>query len=267
MRKTSILRWSGSKAKLLPELGRLAPPSFDRYVEPFAGSASLYFELSPKKAILGDINPCVIDVYRGIQVDAHEVADTLDGIPRTTEAFYTLRKLRPEDLTLSQRAARLIFLMKACFNGVYRTNRQGFFNVPMGDKIYALPTRADLLVAQTLLQQTELVHGDFAHTVSNCQESDWVYLDPPYRKPGRFRGEYGYTAEFSDSSMIDFIRTVKALDNAGCFVTVSYSFDEELLDLLAGWHVTKVSAKRSVAGASNARGVAHELIIRNYGAD
>ncbi|GGC96347.1 hypothetical protein GCM10011396_49670 [Undibacterium terreum] len=123
----------------------LAPPKYERYIEPFAGSASLYFELMPIQAIVADVNPCVIDVYQAIKSDADAVSDMLDSIPRTREAYYSLRALSPISLTIEQRAARLIFLMKACFNGVYRTNRRGQFNVPMGDKIYALPSRDELL--------------------------------------------------------------------------------------------------------------------------
>jgi DNA adenine methylase len=264
VRRTSILRWSGSKAKLLPALGKLAPVSYDQYVEPFAGSASLFFELSPEKGILGDINPCVMDVYRGIQNDAMEVADTLYGIPMTAEAFYTLRGLRPETLSLSQRAARLIFLMKACFNGVYRTNRLGIFNVPMGDKIYALPTRTELLAAQDVLRRTQLFNASYVATVANCSKGDWIYLDPPYRKLGRYRGEYGYGAEFGDSTILELVSVVKGLAEKGCYVTISYSFDEYLLELLQDWHITPITAKRTVAGSSAARGFAKEVIIRNY---
>jgi DNA adenine methylase len=264
VRKSSILRWSGSKTKLLRDLNRLSPSNYRRYVEPFAGSASLFFEVAPSEAILGDVNSCVIDVYRAIKEDATEVGDILDGIPKTAEAFYTLRSIDPRTLTLSQRAARLIFLMKACFNGVYRTNRKGLFNVPMGDKIYALPTREELLSAQNLLRQTKLINADFTTTTGICEAGDWIYLDPPYRKPGRYRGEYGYAAEFSEDHMTALVRTASRLSEKNCFVTISYSFDDSLMKLFKGWNITSVDAKRTVAGAASKRAIAPELIITNY---
>lgn len=264
VKKTSILRWSGSKTRLLPDLRRLSPNSFERYVEPFAGSASLFFEIEPKESILGDLNSCVIDVYRAIQTDAEAVAATLDGIPKTSEAYYQLRSLDPAQLSLVQRAARLIFLMKACFNGVYRTNKLGKFNVPMGDKIYALPSLSELVHAQSLLRGTTLLNADFGATVKNCRPNDWIYMDPPYKSPGRFRGEYGYNAEFCSLRVASLVATIRHLSDAGCYVTLSYSFDQELIDSLPGWYVTPVTARRSVAGELAKRVAAREIIVQNY---
>lgn len=233
-------------------------------MEPFAGSATLFFEVQPEESILGDINTCVIDMYRAIQQDATGVADTLDGIPKTIESFYTLRAISPGDLSLVQRAARLIFLMKSCFNGVYRTNKLGKFNVPMGDKIYALPSREELLSAQALLKGSQLMNADFETTLAGCESGDWIYLDPPYKGPGRYRGEYGYNAEFCAGSMASFVQSVRRLNDKGCLITISYSLDETLIQELSGWHVTQVNAKRSVAGASSKRAIAREIIIRNF---
>lgn len=264
VKKTSILRWSGSKTRLLPDLKRHSPKNYRRYVEPFAGSASLFFELEPRESILGDINPCVMDMYLAIQQDAVGLFETLNGIPKTVESFYTLRSMSPLSLTLVQRAARLIFLMKACFNGVYRTNRLGQFNVPMGDKIYALPSLVDLLAAQSLLQNSILINGEFSVTAEHCREGDWVYLDPPYQTLGRFRGEYGYNAEFCSKNLASFVKTSKRLAEQGCLVTMSYSFDQSFINEFPGWHITPVSAKRSVAGASSKRVLAREIILQNY---
>jgi DNA adenine methylase len=264
VQKNSILRWSGSKAKLIPALMNLAPAKYERYIEPFAGSASLYFELLPLQAIVADVNPCVIDVYQAIKSDASGVADMLDSIPRTREAYYSLRALTPDSLTLEQRAARLIFLMKACFNGVYRTNRLGQFNVPMGDKIYALPTRQELLAMQNAMTGTSFINGDFGSTLAQSRPDDWIYLDPPYRKEGRYRGEYGYNAEFTSDRLVAFVKQVKKLGRAGRLITISYSHDNDLIDALKGWNVTEVSAKRTVSGKLSKRETVTELIFTNY---
>ncbi|MFC7207600.1 DNA adenine methylase [Comamonas endophytica] len=133
---TSILRWAGSKRRILPELRSIAPLDFGRYLEPFAGSAVLFFEILPARAVLGDLNPEIFATYSAIRDNPLDVLYYLSSIPQTSEAYYTLRAVDPSSLTRVQRAARLIYLMKSCFNGVYRTNRQGIFNVPLGSKFF-----------------------------------------------------------------------------------------------------------------------------------
>lgn len=264
LNKSNILRWSGSKAKLIPELLRCRPPKYAGYVEPFAGSACLYFSLNPTRAVLGDINPNVMAVYRAISEDPHAVSDALDSVPATSEAYYILRALDPNALTLAQRAARLIFLMKSCFNGVYRTNRQGLFNVPMGNRIYALPSRERLVATQRLLRQTQLIEGGYLETLEHSQCGDWVYMDPPYRKQGRFRGEYGYSAKFTDSALDGLIVRAEEMASTGRHVMLSYSYDEELLDALPKWKSHVVTTVRTVASAAGARRMATELILTSY---
>lgn len=264
MSKSSILRWSGSKAKLIPELKRLRPATFARYIEPFAGSASLFFAVTPRRAILGDLNPHVMAVYRAIGEDPNAVADVLASIPLTGDAYYVLRALDPSTLSLFERAARLIFLMKACFNGVYRTNRQGHFNVPMGNRVYALPTREELVLAQRLIAGTQLLDGDFRETIAHSQPNDWIYMDPPYRQPGRYRGEYGYAAEFSQDALNVLIDRAKELAAAGRLIMLSYAYDERVIAALPRWSVHRVSTVRTVASAAGARREARELILTSY---
>lgn len=260
--KGSILRWSGSKAKQIPTLAALAPKGFTGYVEPFAGSASLFFKLRPSRAVLGDINPEVIDVYRAIQADPEELADVLGSIPATKDAYYSLRALDVTSLTLTQRAARMIFLMKACFNGVYRTNRRGQFNVPLGSRLYATPSREELIEASQLLRGVALVAGDFETTLALTQPGDWIYLDPPYRRAGRYRGEYGI--DFTDSSLDRLFQTAQTLAIAGRHVTLSFCDDARLLSQLSGWTVYRSFARRTVSAAPSSRRDTVELIFTSY---
>lgn len=264
MKPTNILRWSGSKAKLVPELLRLRPAVFERYVEPFAGSAQLFFALAPREAILGDLNPHVVAVYRAIGQDPHGVADALESIPLTADGYYSLRAVEPMNLSLVQRAARLIFLMKACFNGVYRTNRFGAFNVPMGNRIYALPTRADLVAAQRVLAAVQLVDGSFELTLSKTRRHDWIYMDPPYLHPGRYRGEYGYSAKFVPESLSSMLDHARALAESGRQVMLSYPDDGRLVGELPGWSVHRVRTLRTVASAAGARREIYELVMTSY---
>ncbi|WP_158333094.1 DNA adenine methylase [Burkholderia sp. KJ006] len=263
-KRLSILRWSGSKAKLVPDLRRLRPKKFNRYVEPFVGSACLFFDVAPERSILGDINPSVIDVYKAISADSDRVADALASIPHTADAFYALRAVEPSSLDLTYRAARLIFLMKACFNGVYRTNKKGEFNVPMGSRVYALPSREDLSRAANMLKGATLFAGDFRDTTSHCEEGDWVYMDPPYRQAGRYRGEYGYSAEFDEQAFGEFTSLAANLASRGVNVMVSYQYDTRLVQALPGWSVHAVSPRRTVAGKATSRLPAPELIMTSY---
>lgn len=264
MAKPSILRWAGSKTKIVPHLLKLLPHSYAKYIEPFAGSASLFFALPPGKSILGDTNRCVVELYRGIQTDPEGVYKTLQEIPKTKDAYLLLRSLDPNTLTLSQRCARLIFLMKACFNGVYRTNQQGQFNVPMGDKIYALPTLQELRDAQEHLRGTTLKNEDYSATCMYGRAGDLVYLDPPYKQLGRYRGEYGFGSKFCENRFEELVSLVHRLDDSGVNVMLSHSFDPMLIDLLPSWQVHQIQIHRSIAGALESRGAVAEIVMTNY---
>lgn len=261
---SSILRWSGSKAKLVPRLVDLIPPRMVTYIEPFAGSASLFFSLRPVRAILGDKNAAVIDIYRAVKRNPTLLNALLESIPKTSDGYYLLRSLDERQLTVEQRAARLIFLMKACFNGVFRTNMAGKFNVPMGSRIYALPTYVELTMASSALRGARLISGDFEKTLSLATRGDLVYLDPPYKEHGRYRGEYGYSAHFSESDLSRLIGRAKELAQDGILVILSYADDERILDLLPTWNVMRYELVRTVAGAKPYRRKVREIILTSY---
>lgn len=259
-----ILRWSGSKARLVSVLEISAPKTFRSYVEPFVGSACLFFRMRPNRATLADINPAVIDVYTAIRDNPTEVHRYLTSIPTSSGAYYTLRSLDRAMLTLEQRAAQLIYLMKACFNGVYRTNRSGRFNVPMGSKIYAIPTLNELLAASSLLQGVTLISGDFEAALAAVQEGDFVYLDPPYPTTSRYRGEYGYSARFDDDAKFRLLGAVKALTERNVYVMLSYVHDEEMIRELEGWSRKYIPVRRTVAGGAKFRKDIIEMVMTNY---
>lgn len=264
MTKSTILRWSGSKAKLLTKLTALAPTQFNRYVEPFAGSACVFFALKPARAILGDLNSEVTDIYRAIQIDPIALSDALESIPKTRESYYSIRAQDPSSLSLIKRSARLIFLMKACFNGVYRKNKAGAFNVPMGDKIYALPSRDQLENANALLAGSNIITGDFSETLSRSEPGDWIYMDPPYPQNGRYRGEYGYAARFDEGALARLITEAKDYGKNGRLISISYVDDARLVQELEGWKIHRLSARRSVSGEVSSRTIASEIVATNF---
>lgn len=259
-----FLRWSGSKARLVSVLERSAPKTFGTYIEPFAGSACLFFRMRPNKATLGDINPEVIDVYTAVRDNPTEVHRYLASIPVSSDAYYTVRELDRATLTLEQRAAQLVYLMKACFNGVYRTNRSGKFNVPLGSRIYATPTLQELLAASSLLRGAALVSGDFEAALADAQAGDFVYLDPPYPTITRYRGEYGYAAHFDNDDKRRLLAAARDLTERKVHVMLSYVHDEEMVEELGGWSRMYESVRRTVAGGAKFRNAINEMVMTNY---
>lgn len=259
-----FLRWSGSKARLASFLERSTPKAFGAYIEPFAGSACLYFRMRPTRATLGDINPEVIDVYTAVRDNPTEVHRYLDSIPVSSDGYYTVRELDREMLTIEQSAARLIYLMKACFNGVYRTNRRGRFNVPLGSRIYAIPTLQQLLAASSLLSGATLVSGDFEAALAGVQAGDFVYLDPPYPTTSRYRGEYGYAAHFDNEDKRRLLAAARELTERNVFVMLSYVHDDEMIEELGGWSRMYESVRRTVAGGAKYRHAMNEMVMTNY---
>jgi DNA adenine methylase len=213
---------------------------------------------------LGDLNPEVIVTYEALRDTPDEVLDFLYGIPRTADGYYTLRGLDPAALTKSQRAARLLFLMKGCFNGVYRTNKEGRFNVPLGNKFFALPSPEAVRSASAALSGVDLVCGDFSAAVSDASAGDFVYMDPPYSEAVRFRGEYSYRGAFGANDQDRLISTCNELTRKGVQVLLSFKESDAVCEALPGWSIRRLQVTRSVAGFARARGTANELLAFNY---
>lgn len=260
-----VLRWAGSKRRIASILGSYSPKQYKRYIEPFVGSAALYFHLQPRNAILADVNPEVTAVYRAIQSNPAKVNMYLMGIPRNRDAYLRLREVSLTGLNEAQRAARLIFLMKGCFNGVYRTNQAGHFNVPFGSVVHKPPTLEALLNVSFSLRNTEIRTGDYKDIVLNAaREDDFLYLDPPYSSSDRFRGEYGYKTTFRDTQVGQLLHTCKLLANTGAKIMLSYKWDQQIIDELTGWKIIELNVPRSVGARTSARSPALEILALNY---
>jgi DNA adenine methylase len=223
-----LLRWAGSKRQLLPILSAYWQEQFRRYVEPFAGSARLFFMLQPPKAVLGDINSELISTYQIVRDHWRGVGKLLVSFRPNARTFYSLRKLKPDSISPEMKAARFIFLNRLCFNGLYRTNRSGVFNVPYGGvRCGQLPSYDDLAQYSALLKDAELRSSDFERTLEGVRGGDFVYMDPPYSiKAWRMFNEY-------DASVFDLqkIRRLREwmlrLDRKGAGFVVSYAGSDE----------------------------------------
>ena len=258
-----FLRWAGSKRKQLSRLVRFWTKSHLRYVEPFAGSACLFFELAPSRAVLGDSNSSLVEVYGVVRDEPNRVYDRLCRIRRDAETYYRWRKKRPDQLDIETRAVRFLYLNRNCFNGIYRINTKGEFNVPIGVRQGAYFTRADLIRCSELLHNAVLVDGDFCCTLERVQKRDFVYLDPPFALESRrvFR-EYG-VGSFSTSDVSRLAESLNGIVKASADFLVSYADCKEARGLAANWNAIRLPIRRHVAGFAGNRGFAYEWLISN----
>lgn len=263
MNSKPIIRWAGSKRKLLPKLISCLPPNIETYFEPFCGSASLFFELSPSKAILNDINSELINAYI-ILKNGTDFFNKLIKLPKNKEEYYYWRELKIEELTEEERAIRFFYLNRFCFNGVYRTNLKGSFNVPYGTRTGDFPKISVFEEAMLKLQKAELVVGDYYNILHIVKPNDFVYIDPPYSKSGRFSGEYGL-GSFNQNNLPRLKQFLSSLDCLGAKFLFSYRVDQDLLKSLEECYYTeKVEVRRHVAGFKKKWDTEFEILVRNY---
>jgi len=259
-----FLRWAGSKRKLIPELSSYFPSGARRYVEPFAGSACLFFHLRPESALLADLNSDLINAYRIVQSDVEFLIHHIHRLPIGERHYYRIRALDPVQLSPVEQAARFIYLNRYCFNGLYRTNREGQFNVPYGDsRATEHINEQRLRRASSILQDVQLVSGDFSATLQMTLKGDFVYLDPPYRVSHRRTFSEYQATEFSIEDLERLQRELMVLDERGVSFLVSYAASPEARLLTKRWRWQPVETRRSIAGFCGSRGTAHEVLVTN----
>jgi DNA adenine methylase len=260
-----FLKWAGGKRGLLPALTALMPASYGGYYEPFVGGGALFFATQPCRAFLNDANEELINCYAVVR-------DRLDGLLAALAEhvndeghYHRVRAQRPEALDDVTRAARLIYLNRTCFNGLYRVNRRGEFNTPYGR--YGNPT----LVPETLLrdasaalQGVTLTAGDYREACAGAGDGDLVYLDPPYVPAGGHADFRRYHREqFRDVDHEELARLFKDLDARGCHVRLSNSYTPPVLELYADWTIHVVTTRRAINSNGSRRGPVREVIVAN----
>lgn len=259
-----FLRWAGSKRKQLARLaGFWSADRHVRYVEPFAGSGCLFFALAPMRAILGDNNCDLIEVYRVVRDEPEKLYRRLCHIRRDADTYQRWRTLDPRSLDRDTRALRFLYLNRNCFNGIYRTNLAGQFNVPMGENTGVYFSKDDLIRCSELLQRAKLIASDFENTISHVTVKDFVYLDPPYAVPSRrvFR-EYGKRV-FSATDVDRLSKCLIEIDQIGADFLVSYADCRQARLLTRKWNAVRFPIWRHIAGFAGARRKAYEWLISN----
>jgi DNA adenine methylase len=262
---TPFLRWAGSKRRLLPKLSAYWSGDSERYVEPFVGSAALFFAIQPPQAVLSDINSDLIEAFALIRDDAAAVYERLIELPLGRKSYYALRAKNPVILSPLDRAARFIFLNRFCFNGLYRTNSQGAFNVPYARaKTGGLPSWQQLQACSALLANVALCHGDFEEILlTRVKPKDFVYLDPPYAVQNRrvFR-QYGPNT-FGITDLKRLSAVLDEIHSRGAYFVLSYAWCREANQTFSKWPARRVYTQRNIAGFVRHRRRAAELIVSN----
>jgi len=264
-----FIKWAGGKHSLLAQFAPHFPPSssYQRYFEPFVGSAAVFFHLQPTNGYLLDVNPRLIEVYQIVRDDVEELIQQLKQHRNDKDYFYAVRAQDEIALSAVQRAARFIFLNKTCYNGLYRVNRQGQFNVPYGR--YKNPRICDesgLRAANRALQNTQLKVADFEVLLNLAQPGDLVYFDPPYEPLSATSSFTSYTTGgFSSEDQRRLAAVFRTLDSRGCLLMLSNSSAPLIYQLYQGYHIHNISARRAINSKPDGRGVILELLVTNFG--
>lgn len=265
-----FLKWAGGKQRLISQYLPYFPPleTINHYYEPFIGSAAVYFHWQPRPATLADRNEKLIEVYRLVQQDVTAVIDALQPHHNDPDYFYAIRAQDPRTLTPAERAARLIYLNKTCYNGLYRENSHGEFNVPFGR--YKRPKICDvdrLCTASAALQGVMLLAGDFAAVVETAVSGDFIYFDPPYAPltaTSNFTSYHQHGFDAADQHRL--AQTIDELTMRGCKVMLSNSSAPLIYDLYnhPPYRLIDIQARRAINSKGNGRGPIKELLILNH---
>ncbi|WP_019421006.1 DNA adenine methylase [Paenibacillus sp. OSY-SE] len=271
-----VVKWAGGKRQLLPEIhSRLPQINWNQasYFEPFIGGAALLFNIAPERAVINDVNPELINLYRTIKQQPDQLIGAL-RIHRNEESYYYEVRAWDRDaeayarLSPVERAARLIFLNRTCYNGLYRVNASGQFNVPFGK--YKQP---DIVQEETIrdisayFNRTDIriTEGDFNAAVNGAQAGDFVYFDPPYDVLTKTAAFTSYAKEgFGREEQRRLAEVFRDLSDRGVYVMLSNHATDFILELYADFHIHIVQARRNINSKASARGNVDEVLVLNY---
>lgn len=270
MKAKPFLRWAGSKKQIIPHLEKYWSNNFTTYFEPFVGSGQLYFSTKSKRSLISDINEDLIGTYLSIKENPKEVHYILSKLGLATkEKYYQLRNLDKKRLNQFEKASIFIYLNRYCFNGLYRTNNKGNFNVPYcGTNTAKTPSYDELLLCSNKLAKTKILHGDFETIVQKyAKPNDFVYLDPPYAISNkRVFQQYNPTS----FGLMDISRLTNLLDYLNkkkITFLLSYAYTKDTVEIFGKWHRKRIITQRNIAGFAKDRKKAAELLVTNIDID
>lgn len=271
-----FVKWAGGKTQLLDKLVALMPKQYNHYFEPFVGGGALLFRLDPREFTINDYNSELVQAYRCFSnpIDTEKLIERLKFHQEnhSEEHYYEVRSMdkSPDFLSLPsyERAARMIYLNKSCFNGLYRVNSKGFFNVPSGKKknVVCYEGRNIHEITDFFKEsKSEILNGDFEKAVSNAKKGDFVYFDPPY---DTWENKDSFTSyaksPFGKNEQKRLADCFKSLSNKGVYLMLSNHNTDFIRELYKDFNIHVVEAKRMINSKADGRGDVEEVIITNY---
>lgn len=272
-----ILKWVGGKRQLLNEITPLIPKRTTTYVEPFLGGGAVLFNLQPKKAIINDFNKDLINVYRVVRDSPQELLDILKKHDKNNceDYYYEIRALdRFENynkISNLEKAARIIYLNKTCYNGLFRVNQAGQFNSPYGKYRNPNIVNEPVILAMSNYfndNNIKIMEGDYREALKNIRKGAFVYFDPPYMPISSSSSFTGYTENgFNKKDQEELKIECDKLNDRGINFMLSNSAHPYILELYKDYEINIVKARRSINSKGNKRGEINEVLVRNYGKD
>ena len=261
-----VLKWAGGKSQILGEIIPRMPDTYNSYIEPFFGSGAVYFAVAPGHAIIADSNPELINLYRVIATDVEALIDELSTYENTEDVFYSMRELDWESLSPLKAAARMVYLNKTCFNGLYRVNKKGQFNTPFANnKRTSYCDEVEIRKAALLLKTAELICGDYHNILmERAQENDFIFLDPPYVPISKYSDFKRYTKEqFGEDDQRRLAEDVYTLSEKGCKVMLTNSNHPLVHELYDRFHIEVFQTRRMINKNGNNR-TGEDVIVTTY---
>lgn len=263
IRLEPFLKWAGGKRWLVSSHSHIFPTRFNRFIEPFLGSGAVFFSLQPKQAILSDINSALIETYQAIKDSPNEIRELLAKHHRkhSKEYYYKMRAMQPR--TNATKAAKFIYLNRTCWNGLYRVNLRGEFNVPIGTKTNVILDSDNFESVSKLLENAELNVCDFETTINQAVAGDLVFVDPPYSVKHNNNGFVKYNETlFSWDDQVRLRDSLVEAKKRGATIIVTNANHSSILDLYRNiFDISTVSRHSVLSGNRKFRGKVSELII------
>jgi DNA adenine methylase len=275
LKGTPFVKWAGGKRQIIDKLKQHIPEEYNTYYEPFVGGGALLMELTPKKAVINDYNEELINVFRCIQDETKmkKMTKELDKYEKehSEEFYYDLRnkdrdKAKFNKLADYKKAARTIYLNKACFNGLYRVNSKNEFNVPFGKKTKVSTydgNNLNLLNYFFNTSVTRMTTCDFEECVKDAKKGDFIYFDPPYDSDTTTFNSYTEDG-FGKEEQVRLARVYKELSDRGCYVMLSNHNTKLVNELYSDFNIHIIEAKRNINANGKKRGKVEEVIVTNY---
>lgn len=268
-----VLKWAGGKRQILQHILKQIPEEFSTYYEPFLGGGAVFFDLQPQKAVVNDINEELVNVYTVIRDNLEELIEDLKKHKNERDYFYAIRELdrdkeKYRELSNVERASRIIYLNKTCYNGLFRVNRQGEFNAPFGRyKNPNIVNERTLRAVSNYLNKAKVTLrcGDFEGVVKGIRKGSFVYFDPPYDPVSDSANFTGYDkGGFNRAEQVRLKMLCDELDARGVRFLLSNSATDFILELYKDYHITIVRANRAINSRGDKRGKVDEVLVKNY---